>query len=433
MSFSTTLKELKLIGSGDHMVLLYDNDNYNAEITAAYIGSRVMRNEKCFYIAGDDNQELLLDKLDLIVDIKGAIANGQVSILSKSDAYSKDGYFDPDNMISLLKELSLEAIDQGYEAFAITGEISWVLNYDGGFDKIMDYEYKLNSEIFGKFPVSAVCRYNLDKFSSQMIKSIIEVHPIIIWQGQIHHNPFYADVVDLNQVEMFDHQVKSMLETITSFTNTKSKFYNELKEKEKENHLLQMNLMQNIILSLTSLLEIHDEYTKDHSENVAKIAEKIAKAMGLPVSEISMIYFAGLVHDIGKTVIPSSIINKEGKLTDEEFEIVKKHAYYGYEALSKIDELKHISKLVLSHHERVDGKGYPNQIMDKDIPLGSKILCVADAYDAMVNDRPYRKAMSVNDALIELRRCSGSQFDRQIVELFIEEVDPIFNEEKIVL
>lgn len=425
MSFSNTLEELKLMGEGDHMVLLYDNDAYNAEISAAYIGSRVMRNEKCIYISGDDDQDLLIEKLDLIIDIQEALSKKQVIILNQSDAYSKDGNFNPDNMINLIKKLSLEAIEEGYSAFAITGEVSVVLKYESGFKKIMEYEYKLNSEIFGSFPVSAICRYNVNKFSSEMIKNIIEVHPIIIWEGQIHHNPFHFDVVDITQVNIHEYHVKSMLNTISSFTNTKSRFYNELKEKEKENHLLQLNLMENIIVSLTSLLEIHDQYTKNHSENVAKIAKQIAKAMGLSEDEVYTIYFAGLVHDIGKTVIPHHIIDKKGKLTTEEFDLIKRHAYYGYEALSKTPALKAIAELVLHHHERVDGRGYPNQISKEDIPIGARILCVADAYDAMVNNRPYRKAMSIEDTFAELRRCEGSQFDKQIVDIFIKEIAQI--------
>ena len=183
-----------------------------------------------------------------------------------------------------------------------------------------------------------------------------------------------------------------------------------------------MNLMRNIIVSLTSLLEIHDEYTKDHSEHVAKVARMIASAMGLSQEEVSKIYFAGLVHDVGKTVIPHDIINKKDKLTEEEFELIQKHAYYGYEAFSKSEALNFIAELVLYHHERIDGKGYPTQKSGKDIPLGARILCVADAYDAMVNDRPYRKALTKNEALTELRRCKGTQFDENIVEIFISKV-----------
>lgn len=376
-----------------------------------------------FYVAGDDDQDLLIAKLASLIDVQEALSSGQLSILDQRNAYSKDGCFEPRTMISLLKALSLEAIEEGYQAFAITGEVSWVLQYESGFEKIIDYEYQLNSEIFGKYPISAICRYNLNKFSSEMIRNIIEVHPIIIWEGQIHENPFYFDVIDMTGLNVYDYQVKSILTTITSFTNTKSRFYHELKKKENENQLLQLNLMKDIIISLSSLLEIHDEYTKDHSENVAIVAKKIAIAMDLPEEEVTKIYFAGLVHDIGKTVIPSEIINKKNPLSKEEFDLIKKHPYYGYQALSKTKALTFIAELVLSHHERIDGTGYPFQKSGEGIPLGSRILCVADSYDAMVNDRPYHRAMSKEDALLELKRCQGSQFDEKIVDIFIRELE----------
>ena len=422
MNFSATLEELKLIGQGDHMVLLYDNNEYNAEMSAAYISSRITRNEKCFYVAGDDEYDLLMEKLEGLIDVDKVIKTGQLNILSKNDAYSKDGCFNPSSMIQLLKKLSLEAIDEGYEAFAVTGEISWVLEYESGFKKIMEYEYMLNHEIFGQYPVSAICRYSLNKFSSEMIKHIIEVHTIIIWEGQIHDNPFYMDVIDTSDINIDEFQVNSMLQTITSFTNTKSRFYQELKEKEHQNEVLQLNLMKSIIMTLTSLLEIHDEYTKNHSEHVALVAKKIATELGLSQVEVNEIFFAGLVHDIGKTVIPHEIINKKARLTEAEFELIKKHSYYGYESLTKIDVLKSISELVLYHHERFDGKGYPAQIAGEAIPLGARILCVADAYDAMVNDRPYHQAMQKGEAIEELQRCSGTQFDQRIVDVFIESI-----------
>lgn len=421
MNYSMKLEQLKLIGKGDHMVMLYDDDYiYNAEIIAAYISSRIIRNEKCLYITGDISDELIIEILERQIDIEKAIRSGQLSILSNEDAYSKEGYFNPDNMIKLIKKLSLEAIAEGYDAFAITGELSWLIKYNDGFDRIMEYEYKLNKEIFNKYPVSAICRYNLNKFSNEMIKNIIEVHPLIIWEGTVHENPFYFEVVDSENIDIVEYQVKTMLNKISEFTNTKGKFYNELQEKENINKALHLNLMESIIVSLTSLLENHDMYTKNHSENVAKLSKEIAIALGLTAEEISQIYFAGLVHDIGKTIIPSEIINKEGRLTIEEFEIVKKHSNFGYEALSKTSELKEIADIVLQHHEKINGTGYPLGNCGDTIPLGSRILSVADAFDAMINERPYKETLSREKAVEELHNCSGTQFDKNIVAVLVK-------------
>lgn len=423
MKLTNIIDEMNIAKQGDHMVMLYDNDEYNTDIIAAYIVSRLHKNEKCFYIAGDSDVDLLKRKLALLTDIEDYIESGQLSILTKNDAYAKDGQFNPDRMIQLLQKLSSDAIKDGYNAFAVTGEISWVLEYDSGFDKIMEYEYKLNKYIFGEYPVSAICRYNLNKFSSEMIKNIIEVHPLIIWKGEIHDNPFYTDTVDETTVDVNEFYVASMLKRITEFTNTKSQYNQELEKQEKAYNALQVNLMKNIILSLTSLLEIHDTYTKDHSEHVARIARKIAIAAGLSQEEVSVIYFAGLVHDIGKTVIPSQVINKTSPLTDDEFEVIKKHSVYGYESLKKTPELEKIADLVHQHHERYNGKGYPLGNAGKDIPLGARILCIADAYDAMVNDRPYRNGMSKDEAIKEVLRCKGEQFDPMLVDVFVKLVN----------
>jgi len=420
MSLMSTFEKLKITSAGDHMVLLYDNDEYSSEIIAAYIASRLIKHEKCFYITGDGDVKLMLHKLSKLVTADDYIESGQLSILSKSDAYSKEGRFDPDIMIDLLKVLSNEAVEEGYNAFAITGEISWVLEYESGFDKIMDYEYKLNDRIFGKYPVSAICRYNVKKFSSEMIQSIIEVHPLIIWKGEIHENPFYIPIVDGNTLDMSEYRVLSMLKIICDFTNTKSKFYTELKKREEDYHKLELSLMQSMIVSLTSLLEIHDKYTKNHSENVAKIAKEIAVTMCLPLEEVTKIYFAGLVHDIGKTVIPSDIINKVEKLTAEEFDAIKNHATYGYMALARTDELTEIAEYVRQHHERYDGFGYPMGTKGDAIPLAARILSVADAFDAMINERPYHKARSQADVIDELKKCSGSQFDPEVVDALLK-------------
>lgn len=413
-------EEQKLVKPGDHMVLLYDNDDENSDVISAFLAAALNRNEKCFYISGDANVELMLDKLEKFIDYKNYIQRKQLSIVDKKDAYSKDGSFDPSRMIELLKTLADNAINDGYTAFSITGELSWVLDYEAGFDKIMEYEWKLNQQIFSGYQVSAICRYNINKFSSEMLVNIVQVHPIVIWEGKIHENPYYIDLVENDENDIHDYQIVSMLSNISQLTNVKSRFSIALENQAKEYERLQVSFMESIIFSLTSLLENHDTYTKNHSENVAKIARKIARSLGLSQEEINLIYYAGLVHDIGKTIVPYEIINKTEKLTDEEYVMVKNHSVWGSEALVKSNELEYLAKIVRHHHEAYDGKGYPDQLKGISIPLASRIICVADAYDAMINDRPYRKAMNKEAAIEELARCSGTQFDPEIVEAFLK-------------
>ncbi|MTI67762.1 MAG: HD-GYP domain-containing protein [Firmicutes bacterium] len=180
-----------------------------------------------------------------------------------------------------------------------------------------------------------------------------------------------------------------------------------------------------MIMAMTKMLEIHDTYTNNHSKSVAEIAAKIAEQMDISKERIKEIYWAGIVHDIGKTIIPSEIINKNGKLTDEEFEIIKKHPIWGYEALKNSEELKDIANYVRYHHERWDGKGYPDGLKGEDIPLIAQILTVADTWNAMTSNRSYRKALPKEVAKEEILKNKGSQFSPNVVDAFIEQLENI--------
>ncbi|MFA6890310.1 MAG: HD domain-containing phosphohydrolase, partial [Bacilli bacterium] len=131
---------------------------------------------------------------------------------------------------------------------------------------------------------------------------------------------------------------------------------------------------------------------------------------------------AGLFHDIGKISIPDSILNKPEKLTDEEYDIIKTHTEVGYQILRAADEYSDLAIHALHHHERWDGKGYPTALEGNDIPLFSRIICVVDAYEAMTADRPYRKRLTKEHAIAEIRKCSGTQFDPKIAKIFIEQI-----------
>jgi len=172
--------------------------------------------------------------------------------------------------------------------------------------------------------------------------------------------------------------------------------------------------------SLAQTIEAKDSYTRGHSEKVANYAVEIARKLGLSKEEISDIYLSGLFHDIGKIGISESILLKPGVLTLEEFNSMKKHPLISVNILAPIDFSKQVLDTVLQHHERINGKGYPSGIGDRNITLGARIIEVADAYEAMISDRPYRKALSQENAIMELKRCAGMQFDPQIVDTFIE-------------
>ncbi|MCT4542034.1 MAG: HD-GYP domain-containing protein [Vallitalea sp.] len=174
------------------------------------------------------------------------------------------------------------------------------------------------------------------------------------------------------------------------------------------------------IHALNDALEVKDAYTGGHASRVEDYAVKLAKSTGMKKKEVEKIRTAALLHDIGKIGIPDTILNKQGKLTNEEYIIIKEHPVMGARILGNVDSLKEISTIIKYHHERYDGTGYPEGLKGDEIPFESSILAIADSFDAMTTDRPYRKAMGIYEALEQLQENKGSQFNPSLVEEFFK-------------
>ncbi|MCK4852504.1 MAG: response regulator [Candidatus Omnitrophica bacterium] len=179
------------------------------------------------------------------------------------------------------------------------------------------------------------------------------------------------------------------------------------------------NLYLRAIRALAYSLEAKDKYTENHSRRVTSNALEVAVQMTLSDRQRENIEVAGLLHDIGKIGIRESVLTKPGSLTPEEYEHIKEHPILAERILSPIKELKDVIKIIRHHHERFDGKGYPDGLKGEEIPLESRILAVCDTYDAMTSNRSYRKAFSREDTIKEIKKMSGSQFDPQIVQSWI--------------
>lgn len=182
-------------------------------------------------------------------------------------------------------------------------------------------------------------------------------------------------------------------------------------------------IYHSIIESLVTALEAKDYYTKGHSERVAFMTCELSKKLGIRGMELENIHIAAHLHDIGKIGVPDKVLNKNGKLLVHEWEYIKMHPKIGYDILSKSKKLEHISKVVLYHHERWDGKGYPNGLAQTDIPLGSRIISVCDSIDAMTSTRPYREAMSFEACMKEIHINKGLMFDPVVVEYVEDNLD----------
>lgn len=173
------------------------------------------------------------------------------------------------------------------------------------------------------------------------------------------------------------------------------------------------------IMTLAKAIDAKDSYTKGHSERVMKFAVEIAKEMKLPEKLVSNIEFAALIHDIGKIGVKDNVLDKPTRLSDAEYDIIKKHPVIGEQIIAPIEFLTNIAPLILYHHEHYDGSGYLEGLKGEEIPIGARILIVADAFEAMISERPYSRSMTREEASDELRDKSGSQFDPEVVKAFL--------------
>jgi len=321
-----------------------------------------------------------------------------------------------------IHDVSLSFLDGVKSSYLITfdGEMGKVVSYKGNNLKSSKVELKpvrktdlpYSAEriyVVEKEKVARLFDPSLDTTSNDSKVLISDIHiggelkaKLIVERDR----PFISEEIET---------LKSLSGFFTSFIATHNYLSNQGK------------FQKDMILTIIRILEYHDPYTKGHSKNVANLASILAEKLGLSDEMIKKTYWAALVHDIGKIVIPSSILNKEGKLTIEEFEVIKKHPVYGHDFLSTSSDLRELAKYVLYHHERWDGNGYPSGLAGEDIPIISRIITVVDAWDAMTSDRPYRKGLSFEKAKSELIEHSGMQFDPNIVKKFIEIIDREFS------
>ncbi|MEO0162294.1 MAG: HD domain-containing phosphohydrolase [candidate division WOR-3 bacterium] len=257
--------------------------------------------------------------------------------------------------------------------------------------------------------------------------------------------PYLAnDVTQNSRYYIFDKKTKSEIavplkvgERVIGVINIESYKKNTFTDKDLEllslvanqasiaiqNSQLYQSLKQSYldsIKTLVSAIEAKDPYTSGHSERVRKYALKIAKKLKLKPEQIEELDYAGYLHDIGKIGISDALLTKPSPLTEEEYQKVKEHPKIGHNILKHAHHLAGACEIIKYEHERYDGTGYPNGLKRDQIPIGARIIAVADAYDAMTTDRPYRKALSKKEAIRRLKECSGTQFDPKVVRAFLK-------------
>ena len=214
---------------------------------------------------------------------------------------------------------------------------------------------------------------------------------------------------DVIKMEVFQRELKSKVDEQTV----------ELREQQRKTQ----EAYWQTVIALSEAVEAKDRYTSGHSKRVAEYSKMIAKRMGKSEIEQEMIYRAGLLHDVGKIGIPVDIINKPGKLTDEEYDLIKIHPVTGYHILKDISEHYDVAVAAKYHHERYDGKGYPNGLVGDNIPEMARILAVADSYDAMTSNRSYRKGLPQSVVRSEIEKGKGTQFDAVVADIMLQMID----------
>ncbi len=206
---------------------------------------------------------------------------------------------------------------------------------------------------------------------------------------------------------------------------TRARYNKKLEEQEKALELTrrQIEMSNETIMTIANAVESRDSYTSRHSNRVAEYSVKIARKLGYNEEQCENLQKIAKLHDIGKIGIPDSVLNKPGRLTDEEYATMKTHVTAGAKILQTLTFIDHVDEGARYHHERYDGRGYPNGLSGEEIPVTARIIGVADAFDAMTSNRIYRNALDMEDVLAEIRRCSGAQFDPKIAEILISLVD----------
>lgn len=269
-------------------------------------------------------------------------------------------------------------------------------------------------------------------YEPSLKKFLLENTSPIITNGNIVG--IMRSFTDMTEVKKSEEEQGELIDVYASAINElkvieqksrrgKQAFFNMLEDVSDSYKELQ-ELFIKLISTMVSVIDAKSPWTKGHSERTTQYAVAIGRELKLDENALEALRLGGLLHDIGKIGTEDHILDKPGKLTPDEFELVKNHPSKGVLILKHINQLQEIIPIIKDHHERVNGDGYPDGLKGDEISILARILHVADSYDAMRADRPYRKALSKESAIAELKQCSGGEFDPKIVEAFLKVINP---------
>ncbi|HHV98094.1 MAG TPA: HD domain-containing protein [Clostridiaceae bacterium] len=298
-------------------------------------------------------------------------------------------------------------------------KINTYISNRGCFGDKMSIPMNVSGELIGVIFIETGKPETFQKVNLQFMESLASYAAIAISNAEL----FMDTYMQKQEIESLYEEAAAVNEELNSYIEELNKAKNELNEKNlqltKYYRDIQTAYMQTVT-ALANSIQAKDAYTMGHCQRVKEICCEIAKRLNFSEAEVQMLEYAAILHDIGKIGIRASILNKRGRLTTAEYNEIKKHPIISYNILKDVKFLKDGLNGIIQHHEKYDGTGYPYGLKGNEICLYGRILCIADAFDAMTSSRPYRKAMSAKEALNEIKRCKGTQFDPEIADLFIE-------------
>ncbi|MGB9768828.1 HD domain-containing phosphohydrolase [Dictyoglomus turgidum] len=315
------------------------------------------------------------------------------------------------NYFRIIKKIAGNEIDKYLEIYPeaiyeIIGKIKFIYINESFYNEYKGFSFDaLKENVFNYFTEEG-----LNTLKNELLK---------VYDGNLNLN-FEVEVIDpigkLRFINVYVYPVGRERVLIYILDKTKER---ELEEDLRRSVSKITNLYNQVINTLSSIMEHKDSYTAYHQKRVAELSHAIAKEIGLPKDKVDAIRIGALLHDIGKIAIPGEILNKPGKLNNIEMEIVKTHPLTGYNMLKNVDFPPEVLYIVLQHHERLDGSGYPEGLKNGEINLSARIVAVADVVDAMISHRPYRPPFGIDKALEEIEKNKGTKYDPDVVDACI--------------
>ncbi len=396
----------------------------------------IFSNTKNFPLNPDFLQSNFIDQaLNDVIYQSGLIRKGdRLYLIAVSPVVKSTARFNPNGVLIFIQVFDYYFINENIATFMDSDDLTINIAYEPVEQMNPDETIIDLKSIDNQFLGQVILKYNnlfpkgaKELFFQNVLLSLIVLFVLFIFLSQLLSRKL-AQRIELLHSEVetavqrnFNYEIKvqgddEISGLADSFNKMSQTMRDHVKQILRANEKLNSTYLE-IIHGLITAIELKDPYARGHSQRVMIYSELIAKKIKYP--DIETIRMAALLHDIGKIGIPEHILNKPDLLTPEEYDIVKAHPDYGYKILSNIEGFNRIKNIIRFHHERVDGKGYPAGMKDIIIPLESRIIAVADTFDAITSDRAYRKGMTSKEAIAELQRVKGTQLDEKIVDYFI--------------